>query len=76
MGHRTFQMDLVELASRADCGDREDEWVKNMFTAHTHNNKIAEKLLAQTQSPPDAYDYAIRRGKDFKHSRTMNLNPF
>ena len=46
-----FQADLVELASRADCGDREDEWVRDMFTAHVHNEKIAEELLAQTQTP-------------------------
>ena len=37
-----FHADLVELASRADCGDREDEWVRDMFTAHMSNEKIAE----------------------------------
>ena len=30
-----FHADLVELASRADCGDREDEWVRDMFK-HKH----------------------------------------
>ena len=55
--------DLVELASRADCGDREDEWVRELFTAHMNSDKIAEKLLAQTRSPQDAYEYAIRREK-------------
>ena len=45
-----FHADLVELASRADCGDRESEWVKDMFTAHMNNGKVAEELLAQTRS--------------------------
>ena len=50
-----FHADLVELASRADCGDK-DEWFKGMFTAHMHNEKIAaEELLAQTRTPQDAY---------------------
>ena len=68
--------DLVELASRADCGDRKDEWVRDMFTAHMHNEKIAEELLAQTRNPQDAYDYAIRREKGIEHSRTMKINLF
>ena len=33
--------DLVELASRSDCGDREDEWVRDTLTAHIHNEKLA-----------------------------------
>ena len=71
-----FHADLVELASRADCGDREDEWVRDMFTAHMSNEKIAEELLAETGSPQDAYEYAIRRQKGIEHSRTMKINPF
>ena len=59
-----FHSDLVELASRADCGEREEEWVRDMFTAHMNNEKIAEELLAQTRTPQDAYEYAIRREKD------------
>ena len=43
-----FYADLVELASRTDCGDREDECVRDMFTAHMNNDKIAEELLALT----------------------------
>ena len=35
-----FYADLVELASRADCGDREDEWVRDMITAHMKNEKL------------------------------------
>ena len=50
-----FHADLVELASRADCGDRESEWVRDMFTAHMNNEKIAEELLAQTRTPQEAY---------------------
>ena len=46
-----FYADLVELASRADCGDKEDEWVRDMFTAHMDNEKIAEELLAETRTP-------------------------
>ena len=41
-----------------------------------HNEKIAEKLLAATRSPQDAYKYAIDRGKVIQHSRTMKTNPF
>ena len=29
-----FHADLVELASRADYGECEDEWVRDMFTTH------------------------------------------
>ena len=49
-----FHSDLVELASRADCGDREDKWVREIFTAHMNNDKTADELLAQTRSPQDA----------------------
>ena len=70
-----FHADLVELASRADCGDREKEWVRDMFTAHMNNEKIAEELLAQTRTPQEAYEYAIRREKGIEHSRTMKVNP-
>ena len=64
------------MASRADCGDREDEWVRDMFTAHMHNEKIAEELLAQTRTTQDAYEYANRREKGIEHCRTMKINPF
>ena len=47
-----------------------------MFTAHMHSEKIADELLAQTRSPQDAYEYAIRREKGIEHSRTMKMNPF
>ena len=70
-----FHADLVELASRADCGDRESEWVRDMFTAHLNNEKSAEELLTQTRSPQEAYEYAIRREKGIEHSRTMKINP-
>ena len=70
-----FHADLVELASRADCGEREDEWVRDMFTAHMNNEKIAEELIAQKQTPQDAYEYAIRR-ESIEHSRIMKINPF
>ena len=65
----------MELASRADCGDRESEWVRDMFTAHMNNEKIAEELLAQTLTPQEAYKYAISREKGIEHSRTMKVNP-
>ena len=71
-----FHADLVELASRADCGDRKSEWVRDMFLAQMHIEKIAEELSAQTQSPQDAYEYTIRREKGIEHSRTMKINPF
>ena len=71
-----FYAELVEVASRADNGDRENDWVRDMFTAHIHNEKIAEELLAETRSLKDAYEYAIRREKGIEHSRTMKTNPF
>ena len=69
-----FHADLVELASRADCGDRESEWVRDMLTTHMNNEKIAEELLAKTRTPQEAYEYAIRREKGIEHSRTMKIN--
>ena len=36
-----FHADLVELASRADFGDPEDKWVRDMFAAHISHEKIA-----------------------------------
>ena len=70
-----FHADLVELASRAECGDKEYEWVHDMFTAHMKNEKLAEELLADTRTPQKAYEYAIRREKGVEHSKTMKLNP-
>ena len=70
-----FHADLVELVSRADCGDRQSEWDRDMFTAHMNKEKFAEELLAQTRSPQGAYEYEIRREKGIKHSRTMKINP-
>ena len=35
-----FLADLVELASRDDCGDRDDERESDMCTAHMHNEKM------------------------------------
>ena len=70
-----FHADLVELAARADCGDREDERVRDIFTATMTNEKITEKLLAETRSPQSAYEYAIRRGKRIQHSRILKTNP-
>ena len=62
---------MVDLALRADSGDREDEWVRDMQT-----EKIAEELLAQTESPQDAYEYAIRLDKGIEHNRTRKIDPF
>ena len=71
-----FHRYLVELASRADFGDREDEWVGNMFMAYMSYDKIAEELLAETKLPQDAYENAIRREKGIEHRKTMKTNPF
>ena len=71
-----FHADLVELAFRADFGDREDEWVGDVFMAYMSYEKIAEELLAETKSPQDAYEYAIRREKGIEHRKTMKTNPF
>ena len=41
-----------------------------------NNEKIAKELLAQTRTPQDAFEYAIRREKGIENSRTMKINPF
>ena len=71
-----FHADLVELASRADCGDREDERVRDMFTANMHNEKVKEELLAEPRSHQDVFEYAIRREKGIEHSQATKTNPF
>ena len=73
---KQFHADLVELASRADCGNSEDEWARDMFTTHMNNKKIAKEIVAETRTPQEAYEYAIRREKGIKHSKTMKSNPF
>ena len=70
-----FHANLIELASRTDCGDKEKEWVRDMFTAHENNEKFAVELLAETHTPQEAYENAIRREKGIEHSKTMKLNP-
>ena len=67
---------MIELASRADCGDRENEWVCDIITAYMPNEKNAEELLAETRSPQDACEYVIRREKGVEHSKAMKTNPF
>ena len=65
----------MDLASRADFGDKEDEWVCDMFTAHMKIERIAKELLAETRTPQEAYQYAIRLEKGIEHCETMKLNP-
>ena len=64
---KQFLLDLVELASQADCGDREDEWVRDMFTAHMNNEKIVEDLLAQTRS------HKTRTNTQYVEKKEMNI---
>ena len=59
----------MELASRADCRHPEDDWVRDMFTAHMHIEKIAGEILAETRNPEDAHNYGIRREKRIKYNR-------
>ena len=66
-----FHAELLELASKADCVDKEDEWVRDMFTAHMLNKKISEEILAKTRSLKEEYEYAIRREKGNEHNRIM-----
>ena len=70
-----FHADLVEPDSRADCGDNENEWVGERFTAHMNNEKIAEEMLAETRTPQEAYEYAISREKGIENSKNVKLNP-
>ena len=73
---KQFHADLVELASRAVGGDRQEEWFWPMFKAHISNDKITEELLAETKSPQDAYEYAIRRGISQVGSKTRYIQQF
>ena len=50
-----FHADLVELVSLKECGDKENEWVQDVFNAHVNNEKIAKELLAETRTPQEAY---------------------
>ena len=50
--------------------------LETCLTAHLHNEKIREGLIAQTRTPQGAYEYAIRREKGIEHSRNMKINPF
>ena len=43
--YNNSRANLVELAARADCGDREDEWSCDMFTAHLTNRKSLKNHL-------------------------------
>ena len=45
-----FHAEVVELASKADCGDKEDEKVRDRFTAHLLNEKLSEELLVETHT--------------------------
>ena len=71
-----FHADLVEMASRVDCGKWENELVRDMLTAHMNNEKNAEEILAATRSPQDAYEYAIRLEKGIENNRTMKTKTF
>ena len=66
-----FHAVLVGLVSRAACGDREEQWVCDMVTAHMINEKRSEKLLEETSAPKEAYNYAIWREKGIEHNRTI-----
>ena len=57
-------------------GDREDEWVRDMFTAHVSYESFAEELLAETTSTQSAYEYAIWRGKANEHIEAIKTSPF
>ena len=69
-----FHANLVELAPRTDCGDREDERVCDMFTAEMSKEKIAEELLTETRSPQEAYEFAVEREKGIQRSKTVKKN--
>ena len=59
-----FQADLTELAAPGDCGDREEEWACDMFTAHITNAKIFEELLTETRSQQRAYEWDMKSKRD------------
>ena len=44
-----FHADLVELASRVESSDREDERVRDIITAHLSYKKISKELLPESQ---------------------------
>ena len=64
-----FHAYLVKFAPLADCGDRENEWVCDIVTAHKFNEKITKELLAETRSPHQGE-------KDIEHSKAVKTNLF
>ena len=41
-----------------------------MFTAHMLKEKISEELLAETSTPKNEYEYAIRQENGIEDNRT------
>ena len=59
---------MVELASKANCGNR--EYTRVVLGPYAQR-KISEELLAETLTPKEAFDYAIRQYKLIEHNRTI-----
>ena len=50
-----FHADSVELAATADCGDREEKWIRDIFTADSGNQKTARILQTNDKSAKFRY---------------------
>ena len=66
-----FHSDLAELASRANCGDREDEWVRVTFTTQSHKNKIAEELTAEALKVRSAEKKVLNIVEQWKQTHSV-----
>ena len=67
---------LVELISRADCVDREYDWVQGMFTAYLTDNEIAEELLDKIRSLQKQMHTQLEEKNGTEHSITMTTSSF
>ena len=48
-------------------GRHETEIIRELFTANMSNDEVQKDLLAETKTPEQALDYAIRREKSLKN---------
>ena len=69
-----FHCGLTELVVKGNfkctaCNDGglESEIIRDLFTAHMTNDEVQKDLLAETKTPDQALDYAVRRDKGLEN---------
>ena len=69
-----LHLDLFELAFRADCGKENINGFGICSQPTCPTKRLQKDLSAETRSPPDAFEYAIRREKKIDHSKALKTN--